>query len=306
MLGVIFPADTDALSRLLCVQPEPTDTSGELAAKYRVVYLPAPPREALLRSYASPQDEAIAAAFALDAVDAGASALSPVTEDTVTPSRDARQGPFSAAKPYPARLVSNRRVTADAHGQDVRLLELDLGEGSPEEDSTFGVQYVPGDVIALWPQQRQPSVDAFLQRCNLDAGAWVRIQPAQAENDQLPAAVGGGGGSGATATADEVNHRGSKPQGGGIVVRVGALVAGALDVDSAVPRRVLFEALQRFAPPGSREHERLAHFASPQGRDELHDYNKREGERGHGMGPLLLSEASEHADPPVLWNPSLH
>lgn len=198
------------------------------------------------RAYASPHEEAVAAAAALDAVDAASRGLPP--PEAALPST---QPGFSAGRPHFAVLRSNERVTAAGHAQDVRLLDLDLG-GS-------GLQYQPGDVIAVWPQQREGSVGAFMQRCGLDPDAWVRVEAAHA--------AGGGADGGARVAA---------------VVRVGALVAGALDVDSASPRRALFEALRHFAAAGGRERERLAYFASPQGRDDLHEYNRREG-APHGL-----------------------
>jgi len=54
------------------------------------------------------------------------------------------------------------------------------------------------------------------------------------------------------------------------------LVAGALDVNGASPRRYFFEVLRHFAA-GEAEVERLEYFASPEGRDDLFRYNQREG-----------------------------
>ena len=59
-------------------------------------------------------------------------------------------------------------------------------------------------------------------------------------------------------------------------VRVGALVAGALDVNGASPRRFFFEVLSHFAS-APHEAERLRYFASSEGRDDLSQYNLREG-----------------------------
>lgn len=58
-------------------------------------------------------------------------------------------------------------------------------------------------------------------------------------------------------------------------VRIGALVAGALDITSASPRRYLFEVLSHFART-ELEVERLQYFATPEGRDDLYNYNQRE------------------------------
>ena len=58
-------------------------------------------------------------------------------------------------------------------------------------------------------------------------------------------------------------------------VTVGALVAGVLDVTGASPRRFFFQVLAHFATKPL-EAERLAYFASSEGRDDLHKYNQRE------------------------------
>ena len=129
--------------------------------------------------------------------------------------------------------------------QDVRHLELDLGDS--------GQTYEPGDVLALMPQQPAAAVDALLERCGLDGHAWVTVTPADAPQDGAPAAASA-------------------------CVRVGALVAGVLDVAGASPRRLFFEVLQRFAR-SEVEAARLREFASPQGRDDLHEYCRREGEQ---------------------------
>ena len=59
-------------------------------------------------------------------------------------------------------------------------------------------------------------------------------------------------------------------------VRVGDLVAGVLDISGASPRRFFFEVLRHFAADPV-EADRLAYFASSDGREALAQYNQREG-----------------------------
>lgn len=59
-------------------------------------------------------------------------------------------------------------------------------------------------------------------------------------------------------------------------VKIGALVAGVMDVAGASPRRFFFEVLRHFASK-QMEADRLAYFASAEGRDDLSRYNHREG-----------------------------
>ena len=56
-----------------------------------------------------------------------------------------------------------------------------------------------------------------------------------------------------------------------------ALIEGVLDVAGASPRRYFFEVLHRHATKPV-EVDRLEHFASAEGRDDLHCYNQSEGE----------------------------
>lgn len=58
--------------------------------------------------------------------------------------------------------------------------------------------------------------------------------------------------------------------------RLGDFAMGALDVNSASPRRYFLEVLQHFATEESQK-ERLQHFASGEGREDLNLYNQSEG-----------------------------
>lgn len=53
-------------------------------------------------------------------------------------------------------------------------------------------------------------------------------------------------------------------------------VRGALDIDSASPCQYFFEVLQHFATDETQQ-ERLQHFASAEGREDLNLYNQSEG-----------------------------
>ena len=62
----------------------------------------------------------------------------------------------------------------------------------------------------------------------------------------------------------------------GAQVQLGALVAGALDIAGASPRRFFFEVLRHLATD-EHERERLEYLSTPEGRDDLYRYNQREG-----------------------------
>lgn len=62
----------------------------------------------------------------------------------------------------------------------------------------------------------------------------------------------------------------------GSQVVAGEVVAGALDINGASPRRYFFQVLCSFATDEA-ERERLEYLATPEGRDDLYRYNQREG-----------------------------
>ena len=80
-----------------------------------------------------------------------------------------------------APLTCNQRITAPNHFQDTRHLEFDL--------SGSGIQYDPGDLLAIFPQQSPTAVSAFLQRTGLNPDAWVSIEAADAAEGVKPHAI---------------------------------------------------------------------------------------------------------------------
>ncbi|GFR48013.1 hypothetical protein Agub_g9842 [Astrephomene gubernaculifera] len=163
-------------------------------------------------------------------------------------------------RPYLARLAVNRRITAPEHFQDTRHIELDL-DGS-------GLSYEPGDLVAILPMTATVAVDAFLQRLGLDGEAWVRLEAAEEQQQQRPQQ---------SPDDDAVTHGscGAGEAAPCVVARVRSLVQGCLDIAGASPRRFLFQVLHNYAAT-ELERERLAHFASAEGRDDLYRYNQRE------------------------------
>ncbi|KAK9790549.1 hypothetical protein WJX73_010811 [Symbiochloris irregularis] len=145
-------------------------------------------------------------------------------------------------RPFMASVIANRRITSPDHFQDTRHIELDL--------ASSGIVYEPGDLLNILPRQNPEAVQRFLRRTGLDAQSVVRLAAAGAES------------------ADRVRQS--------VQVTVGSLVAGALDIHGACPKRFFFEILAHFATE-PHETERLLYFASSEGRDDLSQYNTREG-----------------------------
>jgi hypothetical protein len=65
--------------------------------------------------------------------------------------------------------VANVRLTSPDNEQDVRHIELDLGDS--------GISYAPGDVINVMPENSGDVIRRFCERCGLDPAAEVLIEP---------------------------------------------------------------------------------------------------------------------------------
>lgn len=220
--------------------PADDEMSDEIHSKYCVTYLPGKPNNTI--NYSSLYEEACAAAAAIDRLD------NPLEEQLVTHQRQ-----HTPRSPYFAKVVLNQRLTSDDYpDRVVNLLRLDV---SNRTGSSSSMQYEPGDVLGVWPEQSEACVQEFSARCDMELDQWVTIKPRQVHSK----ALGG---------HDDMEN--STPP-----IRVRALIAGLLDVSSAVPRRQFFQVLLHHTPPGLHR-DRLAQLCSRFGRDELYEYCRRQ------------------------------
>lgn len=146
---------------------------------------------------------------------------------------------------YMLKMVTNQRLTNEGSDRDVRHFEL--------EDPSSAISYQVGDALEILPSQNPSAVNAFIERCNLDPDCYITIR-----------AKGGDQGS-----------KGSTVNGLTDRIKLKTFVALAMDVASASPRRYFFEVMSYFAT-AEHEKERLQYFASPEGRDDLYQYNQKE------------------------------
>ena len=146
---------------------------------------------------------------------------------------------------YMLKMVTNQRLTKEDYEKDVRHFEL--------EDPSSAISYQVGDALEILPSQNPSAVNAFIERCNLDPDSYITIR-----------AKGG----------DEVSN-GSLLNGSMGRIKLSTFVALTMDVASASPRRYFFEIMSHFAT-AEHEKERLQYFASPEGRDDLYQYNQKE------------------------------
>ncbi|KGL97475.1 NADPH-dependent diflavin oxidoreductase 1 [Charadrius vociferus] len=145
----------------------------------------------------------------------------------------------SELRPFAARMVSNQRVTAESHFQDVRLIEFDV-TGS-------GIMFSAGDVVMIQPQNCPEDVQQFCQLLRLDPDRCFMLKPTE-PGTSLPALL---------------------PQ----PCTIRYLVTHYLDI-SCVPRRSFFELLSYFST-NELEREKLQEFSSAQGQEELYSYCNR-------------------------------
>ncbi|KAK7095448.1 NADPH-dependent diflavin oxidoreductase 1-like [Littorina saxatilis] len=145
----------------------------------------------------------------------------------------------SQERPFLAPLLANDRVTAPDHFQDVRLVRLNI-RGS-------NIQYTPGDVAMIQPQNIEERVNQFLTHMGLDGSQTFHLQ----QNDPdvtVPSVL-------------------TKP------VTVEEVVRCYFDI-SSVPRRSFFEILSHFSED-ELEREKLQEFCTPEGQDDLFSYCNR-------------------------------
>ncbi|KAL3527059.1 hypothetical protein ACH5RR_011715 [Cinchona calisaya] len=143
------------------------------------------------------------------------------------------------------KLIENCLLSREVRGKDVRHLEF--------QAFSSAIEYEVGDVLEVLPSQDHVAVDAFIKRCNLDPEAYISVQPRETQNSTVGA-----------------NHALKI-----LPVKLKTFVELTMDVASASPRRYFFEIMSIFAN-AEHEKERLQYFASPEGRDDLYQYNQKE------------------------------
>ncbi|ANB14694.1 Tah18p [Sugiyamaella lignohabitans] len=142
-------------------------------------------------------------------------------------------------------VVSNKRITAQEHFQDVRNFEFTASQ----EDSTPSLDYLPGDTVGLYPRNDATDVNELLEH-----QGWSEI-------------------------ADHpvtVNEEFEKAIIGGLVkpLTLRSLITHHLDI-SAIPRRSFFAVAWHFSTDNEREQERLKEFSTIEGLQDLYDYANR-------------------------------
>ncbi|XP_030062090.1 NADPH-dependent diflavin oxidoreductase 1 isoform X2 [Microcaecilia unicolor] len=145
----------------------------------------------------------------------------------------------SEQQPFFAPMLSNERVTARSHFQDVRLIEFDI--------TNSGMKYSAGDVVMVQPRNSPEDVQQFCQLLQLDPNKRFTLV-LNDPSTSLPAHL---------------------PQ----PCSVQYLVEHYLDI-SCVPRCSFFHLLSHLSSD-ELEREKLQEFSSAQGQEELYNYCTR-------------------------------
>ncbi|KGN53174.1 NADPH-dependent diflavin oxidoreductase 1 isoform X1 [Cucumis sativus] len=155
-------------------------------------------------------------------------------------------GKFSHGKKKPdcfLKMIKNQRLSKVGSGKDVRHFEFEFVSSV--------IEYEVGDVLEVLPSQSSAAVNAFIQRCNLDPESFITVSPRnRRKQDPILAAEMG-------------------------PVKLKTFIELTMDIASASPRRYFFEVMSYYAT-APHEKERLQYFASPEGRDDLYQYNQKE------------------------------
>ncbi|KAL8549777.1 hypothetical protein ACS0TY_008566 [Phlomoides rotata] len=139
------------------------------------------------------------------------------------------------------KMIKNHPLSRVDSGKDVRHFEF--------EAVSCSIDYEVGDVLEVLPRQSPAAVNAFLQRCNLNPESYITVQP-----------------------RDNINGFQNPSM---FPVKLKSFVESTMDVASASPKRYFFEVMSFFAT-AEHEKERLQYFVSPEGRDDLYQYNQKE------------------------------
>nr|CAG4712427.1 unnamed protein product [Naegleria fowleri] len=146
---------------------------------------------------------------------------------------------YCKENPYMAKMIENRRITAENHWQDVRHIVF--------ENEGPALPYAPGDVLAILPRNTKDQVDHLLKRLSLSGDEIIRVERIDQDAPEFPF--------------------GNQP------ITLFNLFEKYLDIQGT-PRRYLFELLSHFAT--GEEKERLEYFGSAEGTTDMYRYNHKE------------------------------
>ncbi|XP_054168750.1 NADPH-dependent diflavin oxidoreductase 1-like [Oppia nitens] len=154
-----------------------------------------------------------------------------------------KSSPFDKHNPYLAKVLSNERITAKDHFQDVRLIKLGINDKQ--------LNYSLGDVCCIKPQNSKENVQKFISLLNLDENEYF-VLDANPHN-----------------WINRKSYYNNLPKPCSVLT----LVTEYLDIQS-VPKRSFFQLFYRFSD-FELEKQKLKEFAKSDSLDDLYEYCNR-------------------------------
>ena len=174
-------------------------------------------------------------------------AAEPISMSNSAPAMDPKMRLDPVASHLTVTLDENRRMTPNAHWQDVRHLSF---------TSHAPAAYGPGDVLTIYPKNSTEDVDQLLQRMG-----WMDMADMTIRSTATNSVDGGGFYPSPTILVP----------GESTTLRM--LLTERLDL-TAIPRRSFFSLIAHFTEDQFHK-ERLLEFTKPEYIDELYDYTTR-------------------------------
>ncbi|KAL0433904.1 UNVERIFIED_CONTAM: NADPH-dependent diflavin oxidoreductase 1 [Sesamum latifolium] len=183
------------------------------------------------------------------------------------------------------RMTKSHLLSRPDSGKDVSHFEFDAVSSS--------IDYEVGDVLEVLPGQSPAAVDAFIRRCGLNPESYITVvvQPRDAENHHFlnpplspvklksfieltmdVASASLGAISLSYCTVEQIYLLQEK-KGKDYILIIGWL--NSYICSAGFEKSVISQVMSFFAT-AEHEKERLQYFASPEGRDDLYQYNQKE------------------------------
>ena len=156
---------------------------------------------------------------------------------------------FNRTNYYQSKVISNQRLTSVDHFQETRFIRLNLPLDAKYANSSLN--YAPGDVAMILPENNDEDVNEFIRLLNLDKDKPIMIN--KMNRNFLGFNL-----------FDTIEDQ---------PIRIEQLVKQYFDLTS-IPKRSFFEVLSSYAID-QLEHDKLKEFASTNGQYALYEYCKR-------------------------------
>lgn len=191
-----------------------------------------------------PNDVLLPSKYRLEAAIASSQPVEPAKHQASKGLHTTAAAANTSSSTFSAVLEKNERVTPPDHWQDVRFMRLSTRER---------IDYMPGDALAISPQNMRTDVSFLIERMNWHEAADLPVQ--------------------LVSTRSEKSHFSTPSIFTRADLTLRTLLTEYLDIN-AIPRRSFFGAIANYTS-NEMHKERLLEFTDPQYLDEYYDYATR-------------------------------